>query len=229
MALPLILIIIAALGVGAGGATVVYNWDDIYSALRKKKIAVLGERGVGKTTILKYMEKRILIEHYKQTLIKEEIKKTKIKLGDLNISVEKTHDVPGSQDAYGAWKALFDTSDVIFYIVRTNELLNFNPTTEKRCGEDLGQIQGWLKDSKAEKQFFIVGNHWNSDPEFKNLTDETMGNYVDRFRALPVVKTMTRRASESGKVKTVKVALGSLATERDADYLITMIFKQVEQ
>ena len=224
MALPLIPIIIAVAVGAAGGSVVACNWDNILYAMKGKKIAVLGERAVGKTTLLKYMEKGILIERYKQTLDKKEIER--IKLGDLDIYLQKTDDVPGSKDAYGVWKNIFNSSDLILYIVRTNELLNFNPTTEKRCQEDLGQIHGWIKESKAKKQFFIVGNHWSSDPEFQKLTPDTMGNYVDRFRELPVVKKMTQLAGGSA---TVKVALGSLATERDADYLITRIFEQVEK
>jgi energy-coupling factor transporter ATP-binding protein EcfA2 len=225
MALPLIPIIIAVV-VAGGGATAACNWDNILYVMKGKKIAVLGERGVGKTTLLKYMEKGILIERYKQTIDKKQIEKKRIKLGDLDIYLRKTDDVSGSKDAYGVWKNIFDSSDLILYIVRTNELLNLNPTTEKRCQEDLGQIHGWIKESKAKKQFFIVGNHWSSDPEFQKLTPDTMGNYVDRFRALPVVKKMTQLAGGSA---TVKVALGSLATERDADYLITRIFEQVEK
>ena len=49
-----------------------------------------------------------------------------------------------------------------------------------------------------------------------------MGNYIDRFKALPVVKKMTLLAGGSA---TVKVALGSLATEKDSEILIKEIFR----
>ncbi len=220
------LLLIIVFSVGVGGTTVACKWDDINYALKGKKIAVLGARAVGKTTLLKYLEKGILIERYKQTLDKEEVERTRIKLGDLDIRLRKTDDVSGDQSAYGGWKKLFDESDLILYIVRTDDLLKRDPATEKRCEDDFKQIQGWIKESKRRKQFFIVGNHWSDDPEFKSLGPDQMGNYVDRFMALPVVKTMTQRA---GGAATVKVALGSLATERDADFLITRIFKQVEK
>lgn len=226
MPLPLLPIFIAlAVGAGAGGA-VACNWDNITYALKGKKIAVLGARAVGKTTLLKYMEKGILIERYKQTLDKQEVERTRVKLGDLDILLKKTNDVSGAKDAYGAWKKLFDESNLIFYIVRTDRLLKHDSTTEKRAEDDLRQIQSWIKECKSTKQFFIVGNHWDSDPEFKNLTSDQMGDYVDRFRALPVVKKMTQLA---GGAATVKVALGSLATEKDADTLMTTIFLQVEK
>lgn len=226
MPLPFVLPIFIASAFGAAGATAFCKWDDIIYTLRGKKIAVLGDRSVGKTTLLKYLEKGILIDRYTQTLDRQEVERTRVKLGDLDIRLKKTHDVSGGQAAYGAWKNLFDTSDLIFYLVRTDGLLKHDLATENRCEDDLKQIQDWIKESKSKKQFFIVGNHWKPDPEFDNLAADQMGNYVDRFRALPVVKKMTQLA---GGAATVKVALGSLATEGDADYLITRIFQQVEK
>lgn len=227
MPLPFVIPIIIAFSVGVvGGGTVACKWDDINYALKGKKIAVLGARAVGKTTLLKYLAKGILIERYVQTLDKKDVERTRVKLGDLDIHLKQTHDVPGTPDAYGVWKNLFDASDLIFYIVRTDKLLKRDPATEKRCEDDLKQIRGWIQESQIRKQFFIVGNHWSSDPEFKSLGADQMGNYSDRFKALPVVKKMILLA---GGAATVKVALGSLATERDADFLITRIFEQVEK
>ena len=143
-------------------------------ALKGKKIAVLGARAVGKTTLLKYMEKGILIERYKQTLDKQEIERTRIQLGDLDIRLKKTDDISGDKSAYGVWKKLFDEADLVLYIVRTDMLLKYDSNTEKRTEDDLKQVHIWLKEcnSKKQKQFFIVGNHWNSDPVFDNLTPD---------------------------------------------------------
>jgi len=225
MPLPLVPIFIA-LVVGASGATVACKWDDIISNIKGKKIAVLGARNVGKTTLLKYMEKGILIERYSQTVARDEIERTRLKLGDLDIRLNKTDDLPGDKVAYAAWKSLFYKSDLVFYIVRTDMLLKNDLATEKRSKDDLEQIHQWIKESKIKKQFFIIGNHWNSDSEFKNLTEDTKGDYVDRFRALPVVKKMTQLAGGSAAVK---VALGSLASAKDADELISIVFKQVDK
>lgn len=226
MPLPLIPIFIALAVGGVAGGAVASNWENITYALKGKKIAVLGARAVGKTTLLKYLEKGILIERYKQTLDKQEIERTRIKLGELDIRLNKTDDVSGDKAAYGAWKKLFEEADLVLYVIRTDMLLKHDSSTEKRAEDDLRQIQGWLKECDSKKQFFIVGNHWDSDPDFKNLTPDQMGDYVDRFRLLPVVKKMTQLA---GGAATVKVALGSLATERDSDILITAIFRQVEE
>jgi energy-coupling factor transporter ATP-binding protein EcfA2 len=226
MPLPFIPIVIALAVGGVAGGVVASNWENITYALKGKKIAVLGARAVGKTTLLKYMEKGILIERYKQTLDKQEIERTRVKLGDLDIWLKKTDDVSGDKAAYGGWKKLFEEADLILFVVRTDMLLKHDLETEKRAEADLRQIQAWIKECESKKQFFIVGNHWDSDPDFKKLTPDQMGDYVDRFRALPVVKKMTQLA---GGAATVKVALGSLSNERDSDTLITTIFRQVEQ
>lgn len=226
MPLPFIPIFIALAVGGVAGGTIASNWENITYALKGKKIAVLGARAVGKTTLLKYMEKGILIERYKQTLDRQEVERTRIKLGDLDIRLKKTDDVSGDKAAYGVWKKLFEEADMIFYVVRTDMLLKHDSSTEKRAEDDLRQIQGWVKECSTKKQFFIVGNHWDTDPDFKNLTSSQLGDYVDHFRALPVVKRMTQLA---GGAATVKIALGSLATERDSDTLITTIFRQVEK
>jgi len=225
MLLILVLPIIISLAVGISGTAAYFKWDDIVGYLQGKQIAVLGARGVGKTTLLKYIEKGMIAKHG-QTIAKQEIESKHLKLGDIDIRLKKTEDVPGDTVAYGVWKKLFDESDLIFYVVRTDMLLKNDLATEKRSEDDLKQIQGWIKESKSKKQFFIIGNHWDSDPTFKNLTDETEGNYSDRFRSLPIVKQMTQLA---GGNASVKFALGSLANKKYADELILSIFQQVDK
>ncbi|VXD18566.1 P-loop NTPase family protein [Planktothrix paucivesiculata] len=228
MPLPLVPIFIAfAVGAVVSGS-VVSNWETIVYSLKGKKIAVLGGRRVGKTTLLKYMEKGILIERYNQTVNIEDIQRTHIKLGDLDILLKKTDDVPGGTDQYYKWKQLFEEADLVLYLVRTDMLLKHDSETEKGTEDDLKQIQIWIKELGAteRKQFFIVGNHWDSDPVYKNLTPDQRGNYQSQFTSLPIVKKMIQLA---GGAATVKVALGSLANENDADYLIQTIFKQVEK
>lgn len=223
MSLILIIPIIISLAVGISGTTVVFKWDDIANYLQGKQIAVLGARGVGKTTLLKYIEKDMIGKHG-QTIAKQEIESKHLKLGNIDIRLKKTEDVPGDTVAYGVWKKLFDESDLIFYVVRTDMLLKNDIATEKRSEDDLKQIQGWIKESKSKKKLFIIGNHWDSDPTFKNLTDEIKGNYIDRFCSLPIVKQMTQLA---GGTASVKFALGSLANKKYADELILNIFQQV--
>jgi len=228
MPLPLVPIFIAfAVGAAVSGS-VVSNWENIVYSLKGKKIAVLGARKVGKTTLLKYMEKGILIERYKQTCDKDAIERTRIKLGDLDILIKKTDDVSGDIAQYYVWKNLFEGSDLVLYIVRTDMLLKHDSETEKRTEDDLKQIQSWIKElsSTQRKQLFIVGNHWDSDPVYKNLTPDQKGNYQSQFTSLPIVKKMIQLAGGAAKVK---VALGSLANEQDANNLIQTIFKQVEK
>ena len=211
----------------AGGAVVgfFWKWEDIQYVLKGKKVAVLGARSVGKTTLLTYMSKGILISRYKQTTRSEGVERRRYKQGELDIRLSKTKDVSGSKDAYNEWRDLFSKNDIILYLIRTDELLNENQEIEARAITDLGQIREWIQEFQSKKLFFIVGNHWDTDPEFENAKkNNRLGNYQDKFNALPVVKNIQLLAGGKSKVK---VALGSLATETDADLLISHIFTQV--
>ncbi|MGL4503933.1 MAG: hypothetical protein ACRCU2_33030, partial [Planktothrix sp.] len=78
MPLPLVPIFIAfAVGAVVSGS-VTSNWENIVYSLKGKKIAVLGAKEVGKTTLFKYMEKGILIERYSQTASREDVERTRI-------------------------------------------------------------------------------------------------------------------------------------------------------
>ena len=233
MSLILIIPIIISLAVGAAsGAGIVYKWDDIADALQGKKIAVLGARGVGKTTLLKYMETGEIEKRHKQTLDKEEVKlkssilNNRLNLNNLDIRIKSTYDVSGDTSAYHVWKKLVDESDLIFYVVKTNILLEDgkDSVTEKRYKDDMYHIGKWIKESKSKKQLFIVGNHFESDPNFKkfvNLKQDQIGDFNDAFIRLPTVEKMIQFA---GGLTKVKIVLGSLADEKYAKQLIIAIF-----
>ncbi len=61
----LVWIVIAAVSALAG-TTIALNWDNILIALKGKKLAVLGARGVGKTHIIKFLSSGSIPAEYKQ-------------------------------------------------------------------------------------------------------------------------------------------------------------------
>lgn len=217
-------IIFAVLSVVVNLIKEIFTSEDIKFALKGKRIAVLGLRQVGKTTLLTYIEKGILIQTYEATLVPKTVERKWLKLPDLDIRFRKTRDVAGSSDAdvRNEWKKLCKESDIILYIVRTDMLLCGDKKAEVDVEKDLRNIGGWVKDSN--KKVVIVGNHWNTDSEYRNLTPDKEGVYVDRFKALPFVQNMTLLA---GGVGNVKVALGSLESTSFAERLISRIFTQV--
>lgn len=220
---------IACVALGGVGATVAPKcWEAIVISLKGKKIAVLGERRVGKTTLLKYMTEGILIDEYTATLASKETKKRLFKLDDLDIKVRKTRDVSGAgnQNVYNAWKNLFKDSDLVFYLVRADKLIERDADTQERVIADMTSIEQWIKNKDIYKQqrIFIIGNHWEPHPVFSKLGDCDQGKFLDDFVELPSVKHMMSLASDA---HVVKVVIGSLANKKSADKLITQIFHEV--
>ena len=68
MPFPFILVGIGIAVVTALVGTTIVKWDAIVIALQGKKLAVLGERGVGKTHLISFLTSGSLPAEYKQTL-----------------------------------------------------------------------------------------------------------------------------------------------------------------
>lgn len=96
MALPAFVLLIAA-GVASFlvGTTIVVKWDDIVIALKGKRLAVLGTRGVGKTHLVKFLATGSIPADYKQTVAPEKTSSRRFKLGDLDLKVKDSLDVSG--------------------------------------------------------------------------------------------------------------------------------------
>lgn len=208
------------------------TWDDIIFALQGKKIAVLGQRAVGKSSLLKcaFEEKDLEdLEKYIQTLISKEVVRKHLKFDELDIRLKTTKDVSGSEEALLEWKTLFSESDIILYLVRTDKLFNNDNEHIERVTRDMEYLGEWMKDSQSKKQVFIVGNHWYDDDDLKFMKliyKSESGSYRDEFNDLDIVKHMKRLAGGADKVK---VALGCLKNYNLGIKLINEIFKQVEK
>jgi len=222
LVLPIIIAGVVCLCVGGALGS---KWEDIQYGLRGKRIAILGERKVGKTTLWKYMGKGCLIERYSQTMKKQEIERFKLKIDELEIRIRVCDDVSGSETNEETWNKVFEGSNLVLYMLRSDKLFNQDQLTVKRCNEDLEQMHLWIQANKDDQKIvFIVGNHWSSDPMISDLEDQSKrGYYKDRFEELEVVRQMRRLAGGQNKVQCI---LGSLDTEENAQKLVTEIFKQ---
>lgn len=215
---------------GGSVATLAFTWENIIFSLRGKKIAVLGERRVGKTTLLTYISKGIFINLYDATLASKKVEKTRLSLNDLDIKIKKTKDVSGADDlgAYREWQKLFIPADIVLYIVRADKLLDKNPETKNRAITDLDNFKSWSDESEKKRRWvFIIGNVWEPHSEYSSIQDS--GEYVkflEKFQQLDSVEKMTQIARRS-EANEVRVVLGSLANKESANKLITVVFSQV--
>ncbi|MFB2895409.1 hypothetical protein ACE1CI_21100 [Aerosakkonemataceae cyanobacterium BLCC-F50] len=242
---PITTAVVLAFVAGISGTTTVFKWEDINYALRGKRIGILGDKAVGKTTLFNYLRDGKKPENYiqtlKDTLDKKEIINNFEGLG-VNILFRKTTDISGSEDFYPAWKEIFLNSDIIFYLFRTDFLLNGNSKAIERIEADLQQITGWIESYNSwqtllnktvqKKWFFIVGNHWIDDRDYQMVGSKNQSDYIDKVVEKTVIKNQRQKImdtiSKCRFVKyQVKLVLGSLATSNDMDILLKKVFEIV--
>lgn len=206
------------------GTTIAVKWDDIVIALRGKRLAVLGARGVGKTHLVKFLTTGAIPAEYKQTVAPEKASSRRFSLKDLDLKVKETLDLSGDKAAYAEWKELHDEADVVFYLLRADRLIAGDRDVEGRVRDDLRHISGWLEGRSPRPRFFIIGTHCDFDAEFQSTSADKIGDYVDKFRRLPIVSELVARA---GGAQQAKVVLGSMKTVQDTEALVYQVFMQV--
>lgn len=224
MAIPIVLIAIAVVSLLAG-TTIAVKWDDIVIKLKGKRIAIFGARGVGKTHLMNYLSTGSIPAEYKQTLAPEKISSRRFQLDTLDLKVKDSLDISGDKAAYGEWKKLHDQADVVLYLLRADRLMIGDADVEARVKNDLQHIGSWLKSRNPPPRFFIIGTHCDFDPQFVISTStDKIGDYVDKFRQLPIVMELVARA---GGTQQAKVVLGSMESAQGTEALIYEIFRQV--
>jgi hypothetical protein len=224
--MPLPLLVWIGIGVASllAGTTIAKKWDNIVVALKGKRLAVLGERGVGKTHLISFLTSGSIPAEYRQTVAPEKVSARRFQLRDLDLKVKDTLDVSGDKAAYAEWKELHDQADMVFYLLRADALIAGDPVVETRVRDDLRHIGSWLEARSSRPSFFIIGTHCDLDSEFAGLSADTIGDYVDKFRRLLVVTELVARA---GGAHQAKVVLGSMKTIQDTEALVYQIFMQV--
>lgn len=202
-------------------------WDWLVVALKGKRIAVLGERGVGKTQLIRFMTSGELTEGYRQTHGTVTTASNRLSLKNLDLNIKKSVDVSGATGAYAEWKEVLDGADIVLYLVRADRLLCGDAKVEARTRKDMNHINNWLEArGKSRPHFVIVGTHCDKDEKFKILSDDNAGDYVDEFRKLPI---MFELMALGGGTRLAKLALGSLSTRDGAEKLIQQTFSQIIQ
>lgn len=220
--IPTIIAVIAL----AAATTIALNWDDIIIWWKGKKLAILGARGVGKTTLIRFLTTGSIPESYKQTIRPENAKGRRFQLRSLNLKIKDTRDLPGGPDAYAEWKAIFDEADVVFYLLRIDKLMERDTEAENRVRRDMKQIEGWLKERPPSPLLFIIGTHGDlANPDLTTIPENERGDYEDRIRALPIIQECVQR---TGGGHNTKIVLGSLKSRGETEALVFGIFSQVE-
>lgn len=186
---------------------------ELFYKLKGKRIAVLGEREVGKTVLINFLTNGEIPKRYEQTVGSKKTKRNNFKLGTLSLRLKESLDVSGSSDAYGTWKSIYQEADIVLYLMRADRVKEGNKETVSRVEKDLKHIRSWQDEADNEKEFLLVGTFCDKDPRFSSEDKGEIGTYHDEFRGLPHLSNIRLLAGKHGGFK---LFLGSLkdATER---------------
>ena len=221
MPAPLVIwgIIVGVTALLGGGVALGVNRDKLVVALQGKRIAILGEREVGKTTLFKFLSEGWLPLEYNATMVGDKTAAKRFKLKDLDLKLKQSEDVAGGKDHHGEWQASAESSDLLIYLVRSDRLLAGHHATEARVKRDVEEhIKNWV----SKKRVAIVGTFADKDPRFADPAKHV--EMADAFRALQSVKRMRAALGGDGGGADVTIVLGSLAHDKYARDLVYALF-----
>ncbi len=211
--------ILALLGLGG---VALAKW---IKKVKGKKFAVLGERTAGKTALINFLIGGTFSQEHAQTRYAKKTDSNHFELKDLELEIEESIDVPGSNYHYGQWEDITKKADIVLYLLRADKLKADDKLTEERVKKDMDQIGRWMRDTSKEYPLFIIGTHCDcTDPDFTKLPENKKGDYVDEMRSMPIFRDIVRRGGGNAKVR---VAFGSLKSKESTEALVYDVIYQV--
>lgn len=240
--LTISIIVVSCLFSGVGLTGTLVGWDTILAKLAGKKIAVLGARGSGKTTLYLYLnminQKALQLE---QTRSPDKARSAYIKLdlqGDnYTLRLAETYDLPGSEESRdNYWNDQFKSAEIVLYLVHAGALLrgvdksnsynkkkkseDLKNEIKQRVLDDLRNIEKWRDDLKGKKKhIFIIGNHFDEiDQNFAK--HDKIDSYEKEFSHNEVIKQ-----NSQGMHKII----GSLTNEDTMKDILEQVVKIMEK
>lgn len=201
------------------------NWTKIKILFRGKKIAVLGPRSSGKTTLLQFLVTGELPREYIQTGKPEKLSGRMYKLEDLELIIKDTLDVPGDKLSHTEWERLCQEADIVCYLVDASKLHKADQDYQKNAQEDVRHIRAWHQARKsAPPKFCLVATHCDLIPDYSSLPRDRKADFSDEFWKKDSLQRIINLGGGSGYVKCV---LGSLKDRTNTEILVGNIFNEV--
>lgn len=221
MPIPL-LIPIAVLAVPAVTTAVVAVVRAINSNLSKKlngkKVAILGPPQVGKTTLLRYLERgsdRSSITD--GTVLSGHGGRFELRIDGAVVTFEVPRDLPGNQGlGYPDWHAAISEADYIWYLFRGDLVSREDADATESLRTHLGLLQIWLGNlSTKQPKVVLIGTHVDQPPGSRELEQTN-----ERIQSIDAIKLAVLRLN-------ARVVIGSLADDIGAGRLRDRLAKNV--
>ncbi|MEA1030629.1 MULTISPECIES: GTPase domain-containing protein [unclassified Pseudomonas] len=193
-------------------------WESLIISLKGKRVAVLGERNVGKTVLLRFLASGEVPDEYmhpEQTMLTEKVERKRFAMGDLKLDLKETRDVSGGHDAIEEWKALHDEADIVVYLVNAQQV------NQQRIRRDLEKLESWSKARAPQPTLVVIVTHMDLDPTYVATPASGLGHFRDRFVKLNLDAGLSKLSHRP------PIILGSLVNRDQAAKLVATLIKTV--
>ena len=206
-AIPVALGVATLAGIGGIGYFTKKWWSS-------KRIAVLGGRGVGKTTFINYLETKKVKSGFEQTDL-ELYPALTVKIEGVTLRISSGYDVGGSSMQHGEWRKQVLEADIIFYILDISRILKRDSDYIESTKSDIDAIKNEIRQRK-NIQVFLIASHIDKlkDDGYtaKKLEDKINKNQVIQIAMISF-----------GGSDYCKVVTGSLKDTQSAETLMKKI------
>lgn len=178
MPIPLIWVIIAGASAVITALTVTF-WDEIVTFFKGKRLAILGAKSTGKTTLYNFLTNGEL----KGGTGIEKTKSNAFKLKDLMFYIQAGRDLTGSEDFVNVWEDLIKESDYTFYMVDCSRVFHNETSYIQLIEKQLSLIGKLYEKEKRTDKVNIVCVFSDKVKEFINNKTEFEENiklYLNR-------------------------------------------------
>ena len=185
--------------------------DRLLHDVSGRRVAIVGERETGKTTLNNYIHSGSVTLDYDATTFPEQMRGRRFKIGDLKLKAKKTRDVSGSDDRYGDWKQEIHKADATLYLCRLDRLLDGDAKTIERTQQDARYIAEVQNGSKV----FLVGTFADKVPGWLHAVQvKDQAAFEDELRER---REFRRIVGMLGGFSSVDVVIGTLVMDPYSD------------
>jgi hypothetical protein len=190
-----------------------YGGYKLWKFMRHKKIAVLGARGVGKTTLHHFMQTgELKASHNVTEQGGKPYKAFQLKkiIDSMNLDIKKGIDVNGGD--YNAWRNITKDAEITLYLFDVYKYLNEPTIYQGKIEQDLLKVADFVKNNASKKYIRLVGTHIDCVEGF----DENI------LRSDLFIKSLQNRL---GGTDYCELVFGSMHSPEKMEALVKTIFK----
>jgi len=195
--------VVAGVSAIASAIFTVSFWDEILIIFKGKRIAILGDKATGKTTLHNFLTNGEL----KGGSGIEKTKSNALKLKDLEFYFSSSTDIAGSADFVNVWKDIIQKSDFTFYMVNSEKVFYNDTSYIKLIEMQLSMIGRYYKEASRTDKVCILC-----------VFSDKVNNFIDNKTEFELqIKSLIERASMQVKCY---IFVGSLYNQEYKEDLV---------